>query len=93
MSKTNTNTGSGNYNCIQHARRGRWSRGGSGGQAQGGCGDHKNRTITKSSFGGKMKEFCLNKFIITEYSHKGTRLKKLHNTLSVLAGEFPNFKK
>ena len=55
-------------NTPKEAEEAGWGRGG-----QGDCG---NNTIAKSLFDRKMKDGCLNKLVITEYSHQATQFKK-----------------
>ena len=67
MSQTNTNTGGGNSSRNQNAARDRQGRGGSGGQGRGG---HRNSSITKYLFEGKMKDGCHSKLTITDGSRR-----------------------
>ena len=69
MSQLNTNTWGGNNNCNQHARRGGRDHRGFGGKGCGSPGDYRNNTIAKLLAEGKINDICLNKLVITEYSH------------------------
>ena len=57
MFQANTNTGNGNTNQCHDVGRGGQSKGGLYGQCRGDCnGNHRNNSIAKYSFEGKMKD-------------------------------------
>ena len=69
MSQTNTNTNTGAGNAIRNqiTGRGGQAQGDSGGRGCGGYkGDHRNNSIAKYSFEGKMKDGCISKLTITK---------------------------
>ena len=90
MSQTNTNTNPrvGNTNQNRNAGRGGWGQRGSDGKGHSSRGsDHRNNSISKYSFEGKMKDGCLSKLTITKSGYRATQFKKIIDALPVFCAD------
>ena len=83
MSQTNTHTNNG-QNRYQNAGRGGQGRGPNSGSGRGDCRNNcGNKSITKYSFKGKMKDGPISELTITEIGHRPSQFKKLYDALPV----------